>query len=137
MELSNEETRHAERLVKRAQAVIKAAKGPLLMQDWEFLIEPRPAIHMPNENVVMNIHSEPGNKRAHILINMDYDIDSNVLMGSFEEVMLHEMVHAMLEDSGLRTFGGLLPEADSERFHRTEDEFCDRLGRILKGLILD
>lgn len=135
MELSESENRKATGYIRRATSLIKGVKNKLGLGDWEFFVECRPGPFMPNPNALATIHSELGVKRAHLLVNLDQDPDGNVLYGGLEEIILHELVHVILHETGVSTLEDEMDEEMGDRLHGACDVLCDRMAKIIGGLL--
>lgn len=122
--------------IRRAQAIVKKVKGLMQLSGWEFFIEPRPAAYM-RPGTVATINYNAGSKRAHILVNVEFDFDAAPMLGSFEEVIIHELMHAVIGDTGIPAFGELLDEEQAEAFEEAIDAHCDRMARILMEALSD
>lgn len=118
------------------EGAVKRLKPLMGISDWNIYCDVARFGAITNrsgQNTVMASNSDVGTRRAHLVASYDFSYgEGPSLEGSFEEVIVHELFHFVLDDLGIGTFEDLLegtPAADL--WPSIREGICDRVGQIV------
>lgn len=118
---------------KQAKRILKKWSPIFELDEWTITIitVPFESLKTPNGTACMSSTIHNGSKTARIWIDYEFEWNDNDGHNGFEMSLLHELLHVVCTEQGIEIFKEYLDKRGDKIYWTYEEEFIDRIAKIL------
>ncbi len=122
-------------IARQAKRVLKKWCLIFGLDGWTITIIPAPggSLQTPEGTACMSTTSHNGSKSARIWIDYEFEWNDEDGHNGFEFTLLHELLHIVSVEQGIDIFKNYLDKRGDKLYWTFEEEFIDRMAKILVG----